>query len=54
MTEPGEAEVTTVIAQEEARSESHRADDLALRRQARLGLLGLAEAKEAPDPAGPP
>ncbi len=55
MTEPGEPEVTTVIAQEGARLESHRADDLALRRQARLGLLGLAEAKDAatPDPAGP-
>ena len=54
MTEPGTPEVTTVIAREQGRSESAHADDLALRRQARLGLLGLSEppVPPPPDPAG--
>lgn len=47
MTEPGEPEVTSVIANDKGRTEGARVDDLALRRQARLGLLDLAvEARE--------
>jgi len=46
MTEPGQAEVTTVIAEDAARCELGMGDDLALRRQARLGLLDLG----APSP----
>ena len=41
MTEPGQAEVTTVIAEDAARRELGVGGDLALRRQARLGLLDL-------------
>jgi putative transposase len=48
MTEPGEPEVTTVIPAGTGRVETGRVDDLALRRQARTGLLGLGE--EAPGP----
>lgn len=41
MTEPGAAETTTVIAEEADYGISDRVDDLALRRQARTGLLDL-------------
>ncbi len=41
MTEPGEPEVTTVIPEVRGRAETGGADDLALRRAARTGLLGL-------------
>jgi putative transposase len=41
MTEPGQPEVTTVIASEHGRTETDHADDIALRRQARVGLLDL-------------
>lgn len=54
MTEPGAPEVTTVIGREQGRLESARADDLALRRQARLGLLGLPEPPAPGDPAEGP
>lgn len=46
MTEPGEPQVTTVIPEERGRSETSRVDDLALRRAARTGLLGLHDEVE--------
>jgi putative transposase len=42
MTEPGPVQTTTVIPGEPDRRVSERVDDLALRRQARTGLLDLA------------
>ena len=49
MTEPGAPEVTTVIPREQGRVEGAWADDLALRRQARHGLLDLGRAPHHPD-----
>ena len=55
MTEPGEAEVATVIAEDRGRAELGRADELALRRHARNDLLeldalddGVARTADAP------
>jgi putative transposase len=54
MTEPGVPEVSTVIGREQGRLESAHADDLALRRQARLWLLGLPEPPAPGDPGEQP
>ncbi len=52
MTEPGQPQVTTVIGTDQASTETARADDLALRRQARVGLLELTTpAPPTPRPA---
>lgn len=50
MTEPGTAEVTTVVAEERGRAELARGDDLALRRPARTGLLDLGATARASGP----
>jgi putative transposase len=50
MTGQGPPEVTTVIAEEQGRPELGRSDDLALRRQARMGLLELDAPSQAPLP----
>lgn len=56
MTGAGEVEVTTTIPVEGGRSELAQAEDLALRRQARTGLLDLARSthpRPAPSEKGP-
>lgn len=53
MTEPGDAEVTTTIAADRGRAELGRADDLALRRQARIGLLDLDVETPSEQPGTP-
>jgi putative transposase len=54
MTEPGAPEVTNVIGRDEARVDGARVDDLALRRQGRLGLLELGATQPTEDPAASP
>ena len=51
MTEPGEAEVATVIAEHRGRAELGRADELALRRHARNDLLELDALPDAMAPS---